>query len=99
MSVFCQFLIAISNSELIKLSFEFLFPSHPPYKIVSQCVLFSNPRSATKIYPTFRVNSEDPKADNGDLAWNSLFSSILDVSRVTCQKRHGNGNEVAAQVD
>ena len=37
--------------------------------------------------------------DNGDLAWNSLFSSILDVSRVTCQKRRGNGNEVAAQVD
>ena len=49
--------------------------------------------------PAFRVNSEDPKADNGDVAWNYLFQNITDISKDACFERHGAGHEVAALED
>jgi len=49
--------------------------------------------------PAFRVNSEDPMAANGVLAWNSLFPSIMDINKASCWTRFGVGNEEAAQAD
>ena len=49
--------------------------------------------------PAHRVNSSDPRADRGGLAWNVLHPGVTDVSRAACGFRHGAGNEAAAADD